>query len=183
MRLIRRWSDRAPNPVRAAFLFTMLICAIPGMAQQPDTSPQTTPASLTGHVTTTTGANTADNLAGITVKLTGPAPASTSQTVVTDSDGRYGFKRLAAGNYDLEAIIEGFRPQVVKVTIDSGQAAVQDIAMQINSIEERVEVQGEATEVATQSATATANVTEQQLQNLPLRTDNFSEALSISLPA
>ena len=47
-------------------------------------------------------------------------------------------------------------------------------------MEERVEVKGEATEVATQSATATATVSEQQLQELPLRTDNFTEALSMS---
>jgi len=168
------------NPVRIAFLLTIMICAVSGFAQQPEVSSQTAPASLSGKVTTTTGANTTNYLAGITVKLIGPAPASTSQTVVTDSDGRYGFKRLAAGNYDLEAIIEGFKPQVAKVTIDSGQTAVQDIAVQINSVVERVEVQGEATEIATQSATATADVTEQQLQTLPLRTDNFSEVLSIS---
>ncbi len=41
-------------------------------------------------------------------------------------------------------------------------------------------MQGEATEIATQSVSATATVSEQQLQDLPLRTQQFTEALSMS---
>ena len=52
--------------------------------------------------------------------------------------------------------------------------------MQISSVEERIEVQGEAVEVATQSVSATATVNDQQLEDLPLRTQKFTEALSMS---
>ena len=41
-------------------------------------------------------------------------------------------------------------------------------------------MQGEATEIATQSVSATATVSEQQLEDLPLRTQKFTEALSVS---
>ncbi len=162
MKLFRKRGDCVSNSVRVAFLLGLSIYAISGFAQQQEV------ASLTGKVTTTTGQNATNNLAGITVKLTGPVPASTAQTVVTDSEGRYEFKHVPPGSYNPEALIEGFKPQVSKVTIAPGQAATEDIAVQINSVEERVEVQGEATEVATQSATATATISDQQLENLPL---------------
>ncbi len=63
---------------------------------------------------------------------------------------------------------------------DPGQALTEDAALEISSVEEQIEVQGEATEIATQSVSATATVTEQQLQELPLRTQKFTEALSMS---
>jgi hypothetical protein len=47
-------------------------------------------------------------------------------------------------------------------------------------VEENVEVKGEATEIATESVSATATVSEQQLETLPLRTGKFTEALSVS---
>jgi TonB dependent receptor/Carboxypeptidase regulatory-like domain len=180
LKLLRKRSDRVSSTIHVAFLFGILIFAIPGLAQQPGTASQAAPASLSGKVTTTTGQNTTNNLGGITVKLTGPVPASSSQTAVTDAEGRFQFSHLVPGSYSVEAVIEGFKPQVSNVTIASGQAATEDIDVKINAVEERVEVQGEVTEIATQSVSATASANEQQLENLPLRTGKFTEALSIS---
>jgi hypothetical protein len=114
------------------------------------------------------------------VKLTGPAPRSTSQSTLTDAEGRYEFARLATGSYTIEASVGGFEPWTATVTLGPGQAAVQDVALQISSLNERVEVQGEATDVATQSVSASATVSEQQLEALPLRTQELAEALSLS---
>ena len=66
------------------------------------------------------------------------------------------------------------------MTLRPGQAATEDVALQISSVEERIEVQGEATEIATQSVSATATVNDQQLEALPLRTGKFTEALTMS---
>ncbi len=76
--------------------------------------------------------------------------------------------------------VKGFQPQTARVTLESGQVLTKDIALQIISVEEKIEVQGEATEIATQSVSATATITEQQLDVLPLRTEKFTEALAIS---
>jgi len=157
-------------------VFSVMLCAVPGFSQQTGAAPQAGTASLSGKITTTTGENTTNNIPGIAVKLTGPAPASTSQTAVSDSDGKYQFIHLAQGSYTLEATVEGFKPETATVTLTSGQAATLDVALQISAVEERVEVQGETTEIATQSVTATATVNEQQLQGLPLRTEKFTEA-------
>ena len=180
MKLCRKVSDGTWYPLREALLFVILIFARPAIAQQRGTAVQATSASVSGKVTAATGQKTTDNLAGISVKLTAAAPVSISKTTVTDSEGRYEFTHLAPGSYNLEASVEGFQPWTAAVTLGPGQAATEDLALQISSVEERIEVQGEATEIATQSVSATATINEQQLEDLPLRMQKFTEALSIS---
>ena len=180
MKLCRNGKDGALYPLRGALLFAILICAMHGFAQQPGTASPAASASVTGKVTAATGQKTTDNLAGITVKLTATAQGSTSKTTVTDFKGIYEFTHLVPGSYNLEASVEGFQPWTAAVTLGPGQLATQDVALQISSVEERIEVQGEVTEIATQSVSATAAVNEQQLEALPLRTQKFTEALSMS---
>jgi hypothetical protein len=143
-------------------------------------SPQTTTSTISGRVSVASSQGVSNNLAAISVKLTGPAPATTSQEEVSDTEGRFEFDRLGAGTYTLSVVVEGFKPWSATVTLTAGQAAVQDAALQLNLVEETVEVKGEATEIATESVSPTANVTEQQLETLPLKTGKFTEALSVS---
>ena len=180
MKLCRTGSDGALYLLRAVLWIAILICAVQGFAQQAGTGTQTASASITGKVTAAAGQKTTDNLAGITVKLTATAPGSTSKTTVTDFKGNYEFTRLAPGSYNLEATVEGFMPWTIAVTLGPGETATEDVALQISSVEERIEVQGEAVEVATQSVSATATVNQQQLEDLPLRTQKFTEALAMS---
>ncbi len=159
-------------------LIVIFLCSVQGFAQQAGVSPLS--ASVSGKVTAAAGQKTTNNLANITVKLTATAPGSKSQTTVTDFEGHYSFLHLAAGSYNLEAIVEGFQPWTGAATLEPGQALTGDIVLEISSVEERIEVQGEVTEIATQSVSATATVTDQQLEDLPLRTQKFTEALSMS---
>ncbi len=178
--MCRNASVGAMNPLRGVLLIALLICALPGFARQSGASGQAAPASLNGKVTAATGQHGTNNLAGITIKLTPTTTGLAIRTTVTDAEGHFEFTRLAPGTYNLEASVEGFQPQTATVTLEPGQTLTQDIPLQINSVEERIEVQGEATEIATQSVSATATVTEQQLESLPLRTQKFTEALSMS---
>ena len=143
-------------------------------------SPQAATSSISGRVSVASSQGVSNNLAGISVKLTGPAPATTSQEEVSDTEGRFEFERLAPGTYTLSVVVEGFKPWSAMVVLAAGQAAVQDAALQLNRVEENVEVKGEATEIETESVSPTANVTEQQLETLPLKTGKFTEALSVS---
>ncbi len=143
-------------------------------------APQATTATISGRVSVASSQGVSNNLSAITVKLTGPAPATTSQEAVSDTEGRFEFARLAPGSYKLEISVEGFKPWSATVALIAGQDAVQDAGLQLNLVEENVEVKGEATEVATESVSATATVSEQQLETLPLRTGKFTEALSVS---
>jgi len=155
-------------------------CVAPAVARQAAAVPQTGTGSISGVVTVTTPEGATNGLADISVKLTGPALATSDQTVVTEPDGRYSFTGLAPGSYMLAATLEGFKPWTATVTLSAGQAAVLDASLQLSLVEEKVEVQGEATEIQTQSVSATANVSEQQLEQLPLRTGKFTEALSVT---
>jgi hypothetical protein len=160
-------------------LFALLIFAVPACARSAG-EPQAQTASITGKVTVSTIEGSLNKLSGITVQLTGPAPHSTSQTELTDAEGHYEFTHLAPGTYKAEASLEGFNPWIARLTLVPGQAAVLDAPLQINTITEMVEVQAEATDVATESVSATATVSEKQLEALPLRTQELSEALSLS---
>jgi len=112
------------------FLLGLIILAVPSFAR-PAADPQASTGSLTGRVTVRSIEGSVSNLAGITVKLTGPAPATTSRTELTDADGHYEFAHLVAGTYTTEARLEGFDPWIVKVTLTSGQAAVLDASLQL----------------------------------------------------
>jgi hypothetical protein len=156
------------------------MCASPAVARRDAASPQAGTGSISGLVSVTTSEGVANGLAAISVSLSGPAPATSVQITVTESDGHYSFTGLAAGSYALAATLEGFKPWTATVALSEGQAAVQDALLQLSLVEEKVEVQGRATEVQTQSVSATANVSEQQLEQLPLRTGKFTEALSVT---
>jgi hypothetical protein len=157
-----------------------LVHAVPSFARQGNSKPPAGTASISGSVTVTTVAGATNNLSGIVLKLTGPAPSTDSQTDITDSEGSYAFPHLLPGTYKLEATLEGFKPWTATITLAAGQALVQNAELQLSSIEEKVEVKGEATEIATQSVSATATVSEQALETLPLPTAKFTEALSVS---
>lgn len=164
----------------------LAICALlspfgpPAFAAAPNPSPQTTTATISGRVSVASAQGVSNNLGGISITLTGPAPATTSQEQVSDTDGRYEFDRLAPGSYTLSVTLEGFKAWSASVTLTAGQLAVQDVGLQLNLVQENVEVKGEATEIETESVSPTANVTEQQLETLPLKTGKFTEALSVS---
>jgi hypothetical protein len=166
--------------VLGALVLCEWIGAVPGRAVEADSIPQATTASISGRVSVASSQGVSNNLSGITVKITGPAPAGTSKEAVSDTEGRFEFTRLAPGTYTLSANVDGFKPWSAMVTLVPGQDAVQDAGLQLNLVEEQVEVKGEATEVATESVSATATVSEQQLETLPLRTGKFTEALSVS---
>jgi hypothetical protein len=168
--------------VLGGLFLLVFFCEARGFARERDTDspPQAATASISGRVSVASSQGVSNNLSAITVKLTGPLPATTAQNEVSDAEGRFEFDHLVPGNYKLDAALEGFKPWSSNLTLSAGQALVQDIGLQINQVEENMEVKGEATEIETESTSPNATVSDQQLETLPLRTGKFTEALSVS---
>jgi len=137
-------------------------------------------SSIAGTVSVMTGQGQANSLAGVTVKLTNPSAGSTGQSTVTDPSGHFQFTQLAAGTYTLEVSAEGFRSWSMTIALGPAQAAVQDITVEINAVNEQIEVLGENLEISTGSAQNTATVSNRELDTLPLAEEKFTEALPLT---
>jgi len=161
--------------ISVALLF---VCpGLPGQAQ--GTVPSTGKGAIEGKISVVSSEGVSNSLPGIGVKLKGPSPDTQAQATTTDADGHYEFTQLGPGSYTLEVAADGFRPWSAALTLGADQALVKDIVLQIISVNQQVEVQGEAAEIATQNVAITATVNNDQLESLPLPTQKFTEALSL----
>jgi len=103
--------------------------------------------SLHGRVTDPSGAV----IPQATVTAT-PASGAASRAV-TDNQGSYEIKGLAAGDYTVNAEAKGFSKSTGQsVTLGAGQAKQFDVALEIAVKPEKVEVQEEGATVSTESA-------------------------------
>src|SRR6266704_2031601 len=166
--------------VYCAISIALPILAHPTFAQQPQgANSKAATASVTGRITVANGEGVTSPLAGVTVKVTGPSAGPAPQSTVTESEGRYEFTHLVAGTYTLEVSADGFKPWFATITLRTDQPLARDVVLQISSVNQQVEVQGEAAEIATQNVAITATVNTDQLESLPLPTQKFTEALSL----
>ena len=90
------------------------------------------------------------------------------RTVVTNERGEYVFAALAPGNYDLKAVLQGYK------TIDRGDIRVAtqsfltlDLTLEVGSISENVTVTGQAPLIETSNASTGTVLDSQMLQTLP----------------
>ncbi len=162
----------------AYLVSTSAAFAIPQKAN--DGSPPGAVSSIGGTVSVAASPDQVNNLSGISVKLSGPNAGPASQSTVTDENGHFQFLQLAAGTYTLEISMEGFKPWSKTVILEQGQAAVANAQMDIAGVDEKIDVQGETLDISTNSAENNATVTNQQLQNLPLAQQSFTEALPLN---
>src|SRR5579872_1576174 len=144
------------------------------------TEAQRATSSIAGNVNVITGGGQANNLAGITVKLSDPATGSALQSTLADESGRFQFTQLAAGTYRVDVNAEGFKPWVKTIALGQGQAVAEDVTLEINSIEEKIEVQGENFDISTNSAETTATLSNRELDTLPLAQQKFTDALPLT---
>src|SRR5713101_1012693 len=109
LKILRGRSNLALSLVLGASFLSSLVCAIPVSAGASNAIPQAATATISGRVSVASSQGVSNNLSSITVKLTGPAPATTSQEEVSENDGRFQFAHLLPGNYKLEVSVEGFK--------------------------------------------------------------------------
>src|SRR5262249_7441786 len=151
--------------VRLLWLVALaLLAGWPTLAQQKRADGS---ASIHGTITTKKDAAAA-SVGGITVKLTGEPLGGGTVTAETDDAGVYDFKGLKPGIYTLAVAQGGFKAVTRSVSLAPGQALVQDLALELETVAEKVEVHDQSEAIATESiSTPNQEVSEHELEALP----------------
>jgi hypothetical protein len=125
-------------------------------------------ATLNGTVTDSTGGV----LPGVTITATNEETGNTF-VAITDGTGEFRLP-VRIGVYRLSAELQGFTTVTrTGVQIQVGQLATMTLQMSPSSVQETVTVTGEAPLINITTSTATANIDQRQMQELPLNGRNW----------
>ena len=149
----------------ASALAILLLVAASLSAQTRET------ASIQGQVTDDTGAP----LPGASVTVSSPSVMG-KPAAVTDQDGRYRFRGLLTGMYEVEATMSGFSPKKFSnVSLHVGMTATIDFVLGAAKIETEVTVIGAAPIIDINDASlAKTYITKDLLLKLPTSQDTHS---------
>ena len=125
---------------------------------------QYTTARLSGTVTDPSGAVVAG--ATITVQDVG---TGYTQTTKSTSVGQYLFPSLPVGGYQITVSVTGYTQYVQKgIVLSVGQAATQDVRLQVGMVSQQVVVTENPSLVTTDSATVDQLINQREISQLPL---------------
>ena len=115
---------------------------------------------------------------GATVSITSLATnvASQQQTTAT---GSYLFVNLIPGEYRVDVELSGFKKSSRVVTLEVGQRARVDAALEVGSVSETVSVAGTTQLLNANDATLGAVIPQMQVANLPLAIRNWDDLLAL----
>ncbi|MFL6449742.1 MAG: carboxypeptidase-like regulatory domain-containing protein, partial [Bryobacteraceae bacterium] len=134
-------------------------------------------ASITGNATDKSGAA----LAGVRINVLNEA-TNTSVTATTDSAGAYSVLNLIPGKYTVNASLSGFGPVIYRgFELQVSQEARLDFTMELGTLEQRVEVVGNAQLLQTENASVGQVINNTAISSLPLNGRNFVQ-LAILAP-
>jgi hypothetical protein len=159
------------SPARVVVVLTLaLTVAFSG------TSAAQSGATIIGTVTDSSGAA----IPGATVQVT-HVETGTSQTRVTDTQGRYNAPNLAIGTYDIQSELPGFQTVLKKgIVLTVGREVLVDFQMPIGAVAETLTVVGQAAQVETTSSALSNLVDEKQIRDLPLNGRNFEQLITLA---
>ena len=160
-RCIRRFLCRSVrgSSIRAGAvaLFALLLTGLPALAQL-DTG------SISGTVTDSSGGAVKD--AAITAKETS---TGTTYRTVSSGTGYYVFPSVRTGTYEVRAELAGFKTAVYSgVVVTVASHVGRDIALAVGAVSETVSVTADTLSLETESSEIDANITREQVYDLPL---------------
>jgi hypothetical protein len=90
-------------------------------------------------------------------------------SVLTDEEGRYGFLRLAPGNYEIFASYRGFQSiEDKKLSLSAGQAISLDLTLEVQEAQQSITVLGEAAPLDRSSPHSSFIVNDVSFSSLPI---------------
>jgi hypothetical protein len=163
-------SRQPPAGARFAVLLPIFLALLALTAIQSNihAQAQAFTASLSGVIADASGAA----VPGATVTLNNPDKGFT-RTYTTAGDGSYSFTLVPPGTYELKVEKQGFRPYTQKgIILAVGQAATQNVTIQLGSVTQEVTVTAAAPLLNTTNANVSSDVTQRQTVELPLNLRN-----------
>jgi hypothetical protein len=131
-------------------------------------------ATLTGLVKDPAGAV----VPGATVTVINTA-TDVQQEQVTNETGTYLIVNLIPGTYRVEIALTGFKKNVQTVTLEVGQRARIDAALEVGSLEDSVQVMGASPILNTNDNSLGTVIPQSQVANLPLAIRNWDDLLAL----
>ncbi len=108
-------------------------------------------------------------LPGVTVTLTGESTGLV-RTVITNDTGRFVLPAMPPGRYTARAELAGFQTQTrTGITIAVGQAATINFTLPVGTLTDSITVTGEAPLVEVTQTVIGTNVTQQDIEGLPMQ--------------
>src|SRR5689334_18249657 len=133
-------------------------------------------ATINGTVTDQSGAA----VPNAKVTISSPAIGLTRSTETSDV-GLYSFPRLPVGTYDLTVDAQGFKTtKRTSIPLQVGAVATIDLRLELGAAQETVSVTADAPVVETTRSSASANVTEKAVANLPVNGRNFMDFTTLT---
>ena len=158
-----------PAYLLALFLLLLMV-TLPGLAQ----------FAQRGAVSGTAFDPSGAVIAGVQITLT-TVGQSASRQLTTDKTGHFEFDNLAAGQYQLTAVAQGFDTEASQpVTVNIGEQTHFDFRLKTGHVTETATVTSEAEGMQTDQAGTTTNISERELEALPLNGLNFTSLAALS---
>jgi len=139
-------------------------------------SAQITSGTILGTVTDASGGV----LAGVSVSAVN-IETGLARSVTTDVTGAFSLANLPIGRYQLKVELNGFKTKVVgPLTLIVDQRLRTDVALELGTLAETVEIRGGATLLQTDQPDVNQIVQEREIKQLPLNGRDFFSLLMLS---
>ena len=148
-------------------LVAILTAALPAWAQ------------TTGVINGVVSDKSSGLLPGVVVSARNTASGA-ARTATTNSAGEYSFPALSPGDYSLTFTAQGFATVVETATLNVTEQIAVNATMQISSVEMTVEVSAQGALLQTESVTQGGVISGEEMVQLPLATNNFTQLLALS---
>jgi hypothetical protein len=96
-----------------------------------------------------------------------------TRTLSSAQDGTYSMTGLPAGEYEVKAVMGGFRTTVRDATVETGATTTVDMRLQVGQSKDVVTVEAATAQVEYQRHNIDGVITRQKIQELPLNGRNF----------
>ena len=136
-------------------------------------------ADVTGSILGVVHDPTSAVVAGVQITVTN-VETNQSQSAQSDAAGQYRFLALPAGNYRLEATATGFQKFLttgIELTVNEQRRV--DIALQIGSVEQEVQVNATAIQVETTNTQLGEVIDQRKVLSLPLNGRSYIDLLGL----